>query len=77
MTRSGRRQERTRPLLQQALAGALLLLAAACATPQQPPAGGMVAAAHPLAAEAGREILRQGGSAGDASIATQLWLGLV
>ncbi len=37
----------------------------------------MVAAAHPLAAEAGREILRQGGSAVDAAIATQLVLGLV
>ena len=37
----------------------------------------MVAAAHPLAAEAGREILRQGGSAIDAAIATQLVLGLV
>ena len=37
----------------------------------------MVAAADPLAAEAGREILRQGGSAIDAAIATQLVLGLV
>ncbi len=37
----------------------------------------MVAAAHPLAAEAGREILRAGGSAIDAAIATQLVLGLV
>jgi gamma-glutamyltranspeptidase/glutathione hydrolase len=37
----------------------------------------MVAAAHPLAAEAGREILRAGGSAVDAAIATQLVLGLV
>ncbi len=37
----------------------------------------MVAAAHPLAAEAGREILRAGGSALDAAIATQLVLGLV
>ncbi len=37
----------------------------------------MVVAAHPLAAEAGREILRRGGSAIDAAIATQLVLGLV
>ena len=37
----------------------------------------MVAAAHPRAAEAGRAILRAGGSAIDAAIATQLVLGLV
>lgn len=37
----------------------------------------MVAAANPLAAEAGREILRQGGDAIDAAIATQLVLNLV
>jgi len=37
----------------------------------------MVAAAHALAAEAGREILRAGGSAVDAAIATELVLGLV
>ena len=37
----------------------------------------MAAAAHPLAAEAGRDILRTGGSAVDAAIAMQLVLGLV
>ena len=37
----------------------------------------MVAAAHPLAAEAGRDMLRQGGSAIDAAIASQLVLNLV
>ncbi len=37
----------------------------------------MVAAAHPLAAEAGREILRAGGSAADAAVAVQLVLTLV
>ncbi len=37
----------------------------------------MVAAANPIAAEAGREILRAGGSAVDAAIATQLVLNLV
>lgn len=37
----------------------------------------MVAAAHPLAAEAGRQILRDGGSAVDAAIAAQAVLGLV
>ncbi len=37
----------------------------------------MVAAANPLAAEAGRDILRRGGSAIDAAIATQMVLNLV
>lgn len=37
----------------------------------------MIAAANPLAAEAGREMLRRGGSAVDAAIAAQLVLGLV
>ena len=37
----------------------------------------MVTAAHPLAAEAGAEILRAGGSAVDAAVAVQLVLGLV
>jgi gamma-glutamyltranspeptidase/glutathione hydrolase len=37
----------------------------------------MVVAAEPLAAAAGREILRSGGSAVDAAIATELVLGLV
>ena len=37
----------------------------------------MVSAAHPLAVEAGAEVLRQGGSAADAMIAVQLVLGLV
>jgi gamma-glutamyltranspeptidase/glutathione hydrolase len=37
----------------------------------------MVSAANPLAADAGYEILKQGGSAVDAAIATQMVLGLV
>lgn len=37
----------------------------------------MIVAAHPLAAEAGRDMLRKGGCAVDAAIATQLVLGLV
>jgi gamma-glutamyltranspeptidase/glutathione hydrolase len=37
----------------------------------------MVAAANPLAAEAGREMLRHGGTAVDAAIATQMVLNLV
>jgi gamma-glutamyltranspeptidase/glutathione hydrolase len=40
-------------------------------------AGGMVAAANPLAVEAGLEVLRAGGSAVDAAIAVQAVLGLV
>ena len=40
-------------------------------------AQGMVAAANPLAAQAGVDILRQGGSAVDAAIAVQAMLGLV
>ncbi len=38
---------------------------------------GMVAAAHPLAVDAGLEILREGGSAADAAIAVQSTLSLV
>jgi gamma-glutamyltranspeptidase/glutathione hydrolase len=37
----------------------------------------MVAAAHPLAADAGYEVLRRGGTAMDAAVAVQLVLGLV
>jgi gamma-glutamyltranspeptidase/glutathione hydrolase len=37
----------------------------------------MIAAAHPLAVDAGRYMLRMGGSAIDAAIATQMVLGLV
>src|SRR5688572_3439209 len=37
----------------------------------------MVAAAHPLAADAGAAILKRGGSAVDAAIAVQMMLGLV
>mgnify|MGYP000026504057 FL=1 len=61
---------------------ALLVLPvlSACATMEGPadaPARQMVAAANPLAAEAGMEMLRAGGSATDAAIATALVLGLV
>ena len=58
------------------------LLLAACATVPpaadvQPAARGMVSAADPRAAEAGAAILRQGGSATDAAIATMLALTVV
>lgn len=73
-----------------ALAAQLLL--AACATPAgspavpaaapvaaapQPGPRGMVAAANPLAAEAGLAVLKRGGSAVDAAVAMQAVLGLV
>lgn len=47
--------------------------------PSEPAHGNrhMIAAAHPLAARAGREILRSGGSAVDAAIAAQMVLTLV
>jgi gamma-glutamyltranspeptidase/glutathione hydrolase len=41
------------------------------------PAKGMVAAANPLAVEAGLRVLRDGGSAVDAAVAIQAVLGLV
>ncbi|MAK83096.1 MAG: gamma-glutamyltransferase [Phenylobacterium sp.] len=72
------------------LVPALLLLASACAplsqvseAPSPPPATAapqgqvMVAAANPLAVEAGLEVLRAGGSAVDAAVAVQAVLGLV
>ena len=56
--------------------GVALLLVAACrvASVQAAPQS-MVAAAHPLAVEAGLEILRRGGTAVDAAIAVQMMLG--
>lgn len=66
-----------RPLL--ALAAALSL--ASCQTTSTPPmpttASGVVEAADPRAAEAGREMLRRGGSATDAAIAVMLALTVV
>jgi len=64
------------------LLAAPLLLLQGCATVQARQAApqahqGLVSAADPRAAEAGAEMLRQGGSAVDAAIATMLALGVV
>ncbi|WP_424136515.1 gamma-glutamyltransferase [Roseomonas chloroacetimidivorans] len=56
---------------------AVLLLLAGPALAQAPAQRQMVAAAHPLAAEAGLAVLRQGGTAVDAAIAVQAVLTLV
>ncbi|HEX8569540.1 MAG TPA: gamma-glutamyltransferase [Caulobacteraceae bacterium] len=63
---------------------AALAVLSACARPQvePPPAAAeapsaMVAAANPLAVEAGLEVLRAGGNAADAAVAVQAALGLV
>lgn len=56
---------------------ALLLLAAGGAPAVQAAPQSMVAAAHPLAVEAGLEMLRRGGTAVDAAIAVQMVLGVV
>ena len=54
-----------------------LALPAAKPAAQSTRAGGMVAAANPLAVEAGLRVLRDGGSAVDAAVAIQAVLGLV
>lgn len=67
------------------LAAALALTLAACASAPKPGAApretagptAMVAAASPMAVEAGLKVLRAGGSAVDAAIAVQAVLGLV
>ncbi len=51
---------------------AFLAPACACAAPPM-----MVVAANPLAAQAGLDVLRQGGNAIDAAVAVQAVLGLV
>jgi len=66
------------------LTAAILLSGCAATSPQRPTSAGaatapriFVAAANPLAAEAGMDVLRRGGSAVDAAIAIQAMLSLV
>jgi gamma-glutamyltranspeptidase/glutathione hydrolase len=58
-----------------AAAAALFVFSLACEA--QTAKRYMVSAAHPLAAQAGAEVLKRGGSAVDAAIAVQMVLGLV
>ncbi len=60
-----------------AVAAKLFLLALLACTADTPPRAAMIAAAHPLAVDAGLAMLAKGGSAVDAAIAVQMMLNLV
>lgn len=64
-------------LLRLVLLVAVAALPAAAAEPPARAARQMVVAAHPLAAEAGRVMLRLGGTAADAAVAAQMVLSVV
>jgi gamma-glutamyltranspeptidase/glutathione hydrolase len=69
-----------RTLARRCAAASLLLpfaLLPACRSAAVPESHAMVAAANPLAARAGLDVLRAGGSAADAAVAIQAVLGLV
>ena len=73
----GMRGRTTNPLLRAGAAFLLLAVAGCAQNPASLPQRHMVSAANPHAARAGLEILRAGGSAVDAAIATQAVLTLV
>ena len=64
-------------LLAAGCAGTRVPAAPAATPPATAPTAGFVSSAHPLATEAGLDVLRRGGSAIDAAIAVQAMLGLV